>query len=128
MVTLKVLIVEDDPIVLISLAAGLREVGLSVVEVESVDEAAVLLGQNVASIGVVFSDIETPGRLNGLDLARVIKEKWPSLPVVLTSGRLQPAPPELPNEVQFIAKPYDIGKICRRCQVNGTRSVGPLPL
>ena len=112
MAILKVLIVEDDPIVLMSAAAGLREAGLSVVEVESADEAAVLLAQGVAGIGVVFSDIETPGRLNGLDLVRAIKEKWPSLPVVLTSGRIQPTPRELPNDVHFIGKPYDIGTIC----------------
>lgn len=108
----KVLVVEDHPLVLLVAVAALRSAGLTVVPAESADEAAAVLRVAADEINAVFSDIETPGQLNGLDLARTIKENWPALPVVLTSGRIKPSSEDLPQDVRFIPKPYDLDSVC----------------
>ena len=106
-ITYSILVVEDDPLILMTAAEALRAAGFNVIEVETADEAAAILRAAETSVGVVFSDIETPGTLNGLELASVINDAWPSLPVVLTSGRVEPCPLTLPQGVRFIPKPYD---------------------
>lgn len=106
-ITHSILVVEDDPLILMTAAETLRAAGFNVIEVDTADEAAAILHAALTPVGVVFSDIETPGALNGLELASVIKHAWPSLPVVLTSGRVKPCPSTLPEGVRFVPKPYD---------------------
>ncbi len=106
-ITYSILVVEDDPLILMTAAEALRAAGFNVIEVETADEAAAILRAAETPVGVVFSDIETPGALNGLELASVIYDAWPSLPVVLTSGRVKPCPSTLPQGVHFVPKPYD---------------------
>lgn len=101
-----VLVVEDDRLIRMMSAEALTEAGLTVIEAGTVDDAVAILETGAAEISVVFSDIETPGTLNGVDLARWVRSTWPHLPVVLTSGRRLPAPDDL-AQVRFIGKPYD---------------------
>jgi DNA-binding LytR/AlgR family response regulator len=107
----KILIVEDDPLVLTVSAETIRDAGLDVIEAETADMALVLFQEHDNDIAVVFSDIETPGRLNGVALAAVIQEHRPGLPVVLTSGRGFAPPAPLPSATLFIAKPYRLGEV-----------------
>jgi CheY-like chemotaxis protein len=60
-------------------------------------------------VSVIFSDIETPSSMNGVDLARRVRRLWPDLPVVLTSGRRLPDPEDL-AKVRFVGKPYTTGR------------------
>lgn len=103
-----VLIVEDDPVILMTAADALRQAGLSILEAETGDAAAEILASRPSDIGAVFSDIEMPGALDGLALARLIGERWPAIPVILTSGRVTPAPDALASCARFLAKPYDL--------------------
>ena len=104
---LKILVVEDDPLILLTAAETLRQAGFSVVEAETADAGLRALEQE-AEIAAVFSDIETPGQLNGLALASTVVERWPTIAVVLTSGHVFPTPDVLPKAVHFVEKPYDI--------------------
>ena len=108
---LQVLVVEDDPLILLSAAETLRLAGLAVIEAETAEAAAALLLARADDIDAVFTDIETPGALNGLELARLVSEHWPSLPVVMTSGRISPCLGDLPNRTCFVGKPYDIDEV-----------------
>jgi len=109
----KVLVVEDDLLVLHLSSQSLRHDGLDVVEAASADEAADILREEGDGIAVVFTDILTAGTLDGMDLAHVVHEGWPSIPVVLTSGLVMPIAAALPDKTRFVPKPYDLNKLSK---------------
>jgi two-component system, response regulator PdtaR len=76
-----------------------------VLQASNADEALHLL-ETHPEVRVVFSDVEMPGSLDGLGLARCICQRWPRIGIVLTSGhrvRME----MIPQEGRFLAKPYD---------------------
>jgi CheY-like chemotaxis protein len=80
----SVLVVEDDVGLRRVVNRQLSELGYRVVEVDNAAAALNLL--ETREFDLLFSDIVLPGALNGLELARTAKRKWPDLQVVLTSG------------------------------------------
>lgn len=102
---LTVLVVEDQDLVRMATADFLAEAGFRVFEAANADEALVALEAR-PDIRVVMTDVEMPGSMNGFELARTVRERWPSLPVIVTSGRLHPGADKLPEEIPFLAKPY----------------------
>ena len=109
--SLKVLVVEDDPLIRMTAAETLRDAGFVVVEAETADEAAAILRTALDRVHAVFTDIEMPGSMNGLALAHIVSDAWPASSVVLTSGRLNPCPSTLPDRARFVGKPYDLGHV-----------------
>ena len=99
-----VLIVEDEPFVRLTGADLLAEAGFEVLEAGNGDEALRIL-EATPEVRVVFSDVEMPGSLDGLGLARRICQRWPSIGIVLTSGHRVRAE-MIPREGRFLAKPY----------------------
>lgn len=57
-------------------------------------------------ISVLFTDINMPGPLDGLELARRVHEDWPAVQLVITSGRVTPGCEDIPEDGHFIAKLY----------------------
>lgn len=57
-------------------------------------------------IAVVFTDIEMPGAMNGIQLAHAVRAGWPPVAIVVTSGRVKPHEGDLPKNVCFLRKPY----------------------
>lgn len=108
-----VLVVEDEPLVRLDIALAMVDAGFAVIEVPDAEQALDLL-ESRQSIGLVFTDIELAGPLSGLDLARRIKQRWPHIPVLVTSGRttLQDRPGD-----GFIAKPYSTQAVISRARV-----------
>jgi CheY-like chemotaxis protein len=100
-----VLAVEDEPIVRMSLADFLDDAGFKVFEAVNADEAIALL-QARSDVQVVVTDIEMPGSMNGLELARVVQVRWPDVGIVVTSGRVRPSTDDLMDGVVFLSKPY----------------------
>ncbi len=100
-----VLIVEDEPLVRLTGANLLAEAGFEVLEAGNADEALRIL-EATPEVRVVFSDVEMPGSLDGLGLARNICRRWPSIGIVLTSGHRIRAE-TIPHEGKFLPKPYD---------------------
>lgn len=101
----RVLIVEDDVLIRAIVADELRSAGFSVVEAASADEALSYLKAG-GQTDLVFSDVWMPGSLNGLDLARQLRDEYPSLPIILASGNL--GSQNLADFGLFIRKPYDV--------------------
>jgi CheY-like chemotaxis protein len=100
-----VLVVEDEPFVRLFGADLLEQAGFAVLQASNADEALHLL-ETHPEVRVVFSDVEMPGSLDGLGLARCICQRWPQIGIVLTSGhriRME----MIPQEGKFLAKPYD---------------------
>jgi CheY-like chemotaxis protein len=69
------------------------------------DEALVTVGASAPTLDVVITDIERPGSMDGIALARVISRRWPQAGLIVSSGRLTPLPGELPSGAVFMPKP-----------------------
>jgi CheY-like chemotaxis protein len=90
-----ILVVEDEVLVRLDIAAYLRSKGFRVLEAGDAYEAIQLL-QADHSIDLVFSDVSIPGTLNGLDLARWIRHRRAGVQILLTSGT--------PNKIELAAR------------------------
>jgi two-component system, response regulator PdtaR len=103
----RLMIVEDDVVVRSPIAEALRRVGLEVIEAADADEAwsYLLSGQ---SVDLIFSDIQMPGSMDGLELARRVQEHFGHIIIVLTSGR---RPRRRTDHPYFLAKPYRLGDV-----------------
>ncbi len=109
-----VLVVEDEPFVRMFGADLLEEAGFDVLQACNADEALRLLEVH-PEVRVVFSDVEMPGSLDGLGLARHIRQHWPRIGIVLTSGhRIRVE--MIPQEGRFLAKPYDGKALVRQIE------------
>ncbi|MCD7058472.1 response regulator [Pelagibacterium xiamenense] len=102
-----VLVVEDEPLLRLDIAQAFEDAGFTVLEAATVDEALEALGRGI-DVDLIFTDIETPGRHNGLDLVEIARAHWPDVPVLVTSGKHRP---ETPRIAWFFPKPYDATKI-----------------
>ncbi len=100
-----VLIVEDEPFVREIAVAAIQDAGFEVVEAANAQEAVAILNSR-SDVGVLFTDVDMPGKLDGLGLARLVHEQWPAIRLVVTSGRSLPGP--VPDDGRFMAKPYSL--------------------
>ena len=100
----RVLLVEDDVMLRGLLAEAMRDSGLSVIEVENADEAQRYL-LAAAEPDLVFSDVEMPGSLNGIELGKWIRQTFPEIGLILTSGTAVSGAAEVGH---FIPKPYGL--------------------
>lgn len=104
-----VLVVEDEVLIRLTLADDLRARGYLVLEAANGAEArdTLLAGVNV---DLIISDINMPGELDGLGLARWVAENEVEAPLILTSGltsALDQARAESPHVKLFVPKPYN---------------------
>ncbi len=104
----RVLFVEDDPLVREAVVRGLEDAGFDVVVASSGDAALSMLDAGLDA-DVVFSDIVMPGKVSGIDLAALLRERRPGLPVVLATGYTEQRA-ALPD-VQVLSKPYEIEQL-----------------
>jgi signal transduction histidine kinase/ActR/RegA family two-component response regulator len=99
----RVLLVDDDPLVMSSTMAMLEDLGHKVEQATSAIAALTML-RSGTSVDLVITDHAMPG-LTGTELARLIRQTWPSLPIVLVTGY-----PELPagegQGMPWLTKPY----------------------
>lgn len=103
-----VLVVEDDVEIRLILAEAMRDAELCVIEARSGEDAVSYLDAG-GRVDLIFSDIQMPGAIDGLQLARHVHATYPAIPVILTSGNIKP--PELGDTEKFISKPYAIGRV-----------------
>jgi CheY-like chemotaxis protein len=99
-----ILVVDDEAVIRTSVREILEDEGFGVKEAATADEALLHLEGN--GISLVLTDIEMPGRFNGLELARMIRAMWPTIAVVVTSGKTLPRSAELPPYTPMLTKPF----------------------
>jgi DNA-binding response OmpR family regulator len=105
-----ILIVEDDPLVRVVLAAAIEDADFDVTIAESADEALRQLSSGLMPRAVV-TDIEMAGSLDGLGLARWLSERRAGIGILVVSGRQAPGVGDLPGGVRFLAKPFALGRL-----------------
>jgi two-component system, response regulator PdtaR len=102
---LKILLVEDEPLILMDVELQLQAAGHEVISVGNADSAIeVLAGRHI--IDVVLTDIDMPGSMDGLRLAEAVRSRWPPVQIVVMSGKRRPKHDELPTRARFIEKPF----------------------
>jgi CheY-like chemotaxis protein len=100
-----VLIVEDEPLIRMLAVDMIESSGYKVIECGNATVALQILG-NRNDIHIVFTDIDMPNGMNGILLASEIRNLWPSIHLVITSGRHIEKDVILPPDSMFISKPY----------------------
>jgi signal transduction histidine kinase len=80
-----ILVVEDNPQISRLAVLQLTTLGYKVKQSQNAADALAMLEQG-EPIDLLFADVIMPGRLDGYDLARIVRERWPSIVIVLTSG------------------------------------------
>lgn len=99
-----VLVVEDEPFLRMCAVDMLEEDGFDVIEASNATEAVVLLETRM-DIRIVFTDIDMPGGMDGMRLAACIRDRWPPVEIIITSGQV--VPKDLPLRSLFFSKPYE---------------------
>jgi CheY-like chemotaxis protein len=100
-----ILIVEDEFLLRLDSAETIEHAGFEVIQAANADEAIAILNAR-PDIHVVFTDIQMPGSMDGLRLARFVRNRWPPIKIVATSGQVVASAGDLPAGSVFLPKPY----------------------
>ena len=100
-----VLVVEDETLVRVTALAIIEESGFEAIAAGNADEAIRAL-ETRGDIRAVFTDVQMPGPMDGLKLAQVIRDRWPPVALLVTSGKTRVTASDLPSGARFLPKPY----------------------
>ncbi len=106
-----VLVVEDSRAVADVTSSLLEQLGFRVVRAENASEALRHLNQGI-EVDLVFSDIVMPGAINGLTLAQICQDRFPDIPVLLTSG-YSDAAQAADGQFDILRKPFELSALER---------------
>ncbi len=106
----EVLIVEDEAMIRMVAADALADCGIVAWEAGDADEALNALNEH-PSISLLFTDVNMPGDMKGIDLARRVHEVRPDVELIITSGATIIANDELPDHGTFLGKPYPVDRL-----------------
>ena len=84
----------------------LEESELEIIECESGEAALATMLLRGRDVAMIFADIHLSGEMDGIDLAREVKMRWPHLVVILTSGNAREHLDRLPPGVEYMPKPW----------------------
>lgn len=103
---IAVLVVEDEALILMDIVFQLQAEGFEVYEATNAD-AAIRLLEVHSDICLIFTDIDMPGSMDGLKLVAAVRDRWPPVKIILTSGARIIEITDLPDGCLFFSKPYD---------------------
>ena len=115
LIPLVVLVVEDEMLLRMRVVNMVEDAGYIPVEAVDADEAFAIL-QSRSDIALLFTDIQMPGSMNGLELARAVRERWPPIKIILASGQLKLSREDIPNDSRFFGKPLEAGEMIAEMQ------------
>ena len=104
-----VVLAEDETLLRLLAVEALTEEGFVAIDVGNGLAALDICKARADDVDVLFTDIRMPGPMDGLELAHRVRECWPWISVVITSGNL--LAPELPAGTRFLPKPYDMTRV-----------------
>ena len=108
----RILIVEDNEDVGKFSTELLQDLGYGTRRADNAKQALALLAADQGAFDMVFSDVIMPG-MNGVEMAKIIREQYPDLPVVLTSGYSSVLAENTHHGFVLIQKPYSVEELSR---------------
>jgi two-component sensor histidine kinase/CheY-like chemotaxis protein len=111
----NVLVVEDEMMLRMRAVDIVEDAGFTPIEAVNADEALAIL-ESRSDIELLFTDIQMPGSMDGLRLAHAVHERWPSIKIILVSGKLVPTDVEKPVHSRFFGKPLEVKQMIAEMQ------------
>jgi CheY-like chemotaxis protein len=105
-----VLVVEDDELLLADAVEVVSQVGFEPVPAKNADDAIMILERR-NDIRVIFTDVNMPGSIDGIKLAHIVRNRWPPIDIIVTSGFNLGTEHILPDRGIFFPKPYTPAQI-----------------
>jgi len=106
----KVLVVEDEMLLRMRAVDIVEDAGFTPIEAVNADEALAIL-ESRSDVDLLFTDIQMPGSMDGLKLAHAVHARWPSIKIILVSGKLTPTDSERPTDSRFFGKPLEVSQM-----------------
>lgn len=106
-----ILIVEDETLMRMNAVEMIAQ-AYEVVEAANADEAIGIL-EGGLNVTVLFTDIQMPGSMDGLKLAAAVRDRWPPILILATSGHVKLGASDLPQGSRFLQKPYSPAEIMK---------------
>jgi CheY-like chemotaxis protein len=110
-----ILVVEDEALVRLAAVSMLEDAGFRMIEAVNGDQALELLTAD-SDVQLLFTDVNMPGTINGLALARQVRARWPHIGIMVASAKQVPQLEELPAGSRFEQKPYSIDAVVRHAR------------
>ena len=101
-----IFVVEDQGLLRLEAVDLLQDAGFDTIEAASADVALEIMKARWQEVRVLFTDVQMPGELDGVDLAREVHRCWPDVLLLVTSAGVRIADEELPDDGRFVPKPY----------------------
>jgi CheY-like chemotaxis protein len=101
---MKVLVVEDEPLIRLGLLSLVEEAGYTALEAGGADEAIRAIERD-SDIRLVITDVDMPGSMDGIRLAHFVRDRWPPIQFIVISGKVDVLLNALPNGARFFTKP-----------------------
>jgi CheY-like chemotaxis protein len=105
-----VLVVEDEPLLRMMAVDMVEDAGFEAVEAADATQAVEILESRL-DIRIVFTDIDMPRGIDGMKLAACIRDRWPPIEIIVTSGHMRAPDVKLPAGALFFSKPYRVDEV-----------------
>ena len=109
---IAVLVVEDESLIRMAIVDELEDAGFEVFEAAN-SAAAVQILEQTPRIKAMFTDVDMPCGIDGLQLAAMVRDRWPPISIIVTSGLRTVNTDILPAPATFMPKPYDPNVVIR---------------
>ncbi|MEO6395625.1 MAG: response regulator [Devosia sp.] len=120
---MRILVVDDEPIIRLGLVIMVEEAGFAVAEAANADEAVRVI-ERTPDIGLIITDVDMPGSMDGLKLAHFVRDRWPPIRLIVVSGKIGVKQTELPAGARFFTKPFQEGPLINAVrELSGTGGV-----
>lgn len=101
---MKILVVEDEPLIRLGLVSLVEEAGYTVLEASHAEQAIRLVERH-PDVSVIITDVDMPGSMDGIKLSHFVRGRWPPIHLIVISGKAGISAAELPSGARFLAKP-----------------------
>jgi DNA-binding response OmpR family regulator len=119
-----VLIVEDEPMIMLGAVQLFEAAGFEAVVAFSSDEALAHL-ESRSGIAAAFIEYDVPGSLSGPRLAETVRNGWPTVEIIVVSRPRPGETPDLPLGARYFEKPYTHAEINRALEELGLTGDAP---
>ena len=107
-----ILVVEDEELLRLYVGGFLEEAGFEVLDAADAGTALDIMARR-PDVRVLSTDIQMPGAIDGIELARLVHEHWPQVLLLVTSGDSRPSTAEIADHGHFLPKPYKADEVVR---------------